>query len=82
MDLIALLLSINGVQNVPSLDQRKSDQKEFLSIGGIPTVRYQGALGHVYYANSIAQIVVQVCVSLISVSRSKLTIRHTGNGQS
>lgn len=60
LDLFKWMLSINGVDSVPSVDTMKSLNAALQSVCGIETLEYEGALGHRYYVNSLAQILAQV----------------------
>ncbi|KAI5982242.1 hypothetical protein EDC04DRAFT_2915769 [Pisolithus marmoratus] len=52
-------LSVLGVDNVPSTRILKDIDSALQSQYGIPSVRYQGALGHVYYVNHLPSIIAQ-----------------------
>ncbi|KAF5367924.1 hypothetical protein D9758_004368 [Tetrapyrgos nigripes] len=57
LETISWALRVNGVNHVPSLESRKHVQKMLDAICGIRTIRYNGALGHIYYVNSLADII-------------------------
>ncbi|KAK7464371.1 hypothetical protein VKT23_006538 [Stygiomarasmius scandens] len=59
LDLFLWLLRVNGVQDVPSVKSMKDLNSKLQALYGIETYKYKGALGHVYYVNSIADIVAQ-----------------------
>jgi hypothetical protein len=60
LDLFLWLLRVNGMQDVPSVKTMQALNKSLHSICGIRTIEYNGALGHRYYMNSLADIVAQV----------------------
>lgn len=49
-----------GVGNLPSVAQLKDSNVRMQGYCGVKSIRYEGQLGHLYYANSIADIVSQV----------------------
>lgn len=49
-----------GVVNAPTIAQQKRIRQSLQSKYGIKTIRYQGALGHIYYVNDLAKIIAQV----------------------
>lgn len=52
------LLNVDYLPSVSTLKALSADQQEAV---GIRTLRYDGALGHVYYVNSMADTIAQVC---------------------
>ncbi|KAI6039086.1 hypothetical protein EDC04DRAFT_3012242 [Pisolithus marmoratus] len=52
-------LSVLGVDNVPSTRMLKDIDSSLQSQYGIPSVRYEGALGHIYYVNHLPSIIAQ-----------------------
>ncbi|KAI6148028.1 hypothetical protein BKA82DRAFT_151609, partial [Pisolithus tinctorius] len=52
-------LSVLGVDNIPSTRTLKDLDNSLQSQYGIPSVRYQGSLGHVYYVNHLPSIIAQ-----------------------
>ncbi|KAI6111303.1 hypothetical protein F5141DRAFT_1188430 [Pisolithus sp. B1] len=52
-------LSILGVDNIPSTWVLKDIDNSLQSQYGIPSVHYQGALGHMYYVNYLPSIIAQ-----------------------
>lgn len=58
------LLAANGVDYVPSISQMKSQQEELRKHFSVKTKKYNGALGHTYYVNSLAGIISQVRTNL------------------
>ncbi|KAI6028105.1 hypothetical protein EDC04DRAFT_2869165 [Pisolithus marmoratus] len=52
-------LSVLGVDNVPSTRMLKDIDSMLQSQYGIPSVRYEGALGHIYYINHLPSIIAQ-----------------------
>ena len=81
MEIVTWALSAFGINNVPSVDVMKSVDDYLQSLCGIHTVRYQGALGHIYYMNDLAGIIRQVRVGLY-FSTLFLTKSNQGNGKS
>ncbi|KAE9383713.1 hypothetical protein BT96DRAFT_772206, partial [Gymnopus androsaceus JB14] len=59
LDLFLWLLRVNGVSDVPSVKTMKSLNEALQKMCGIDTLCYDGALGHRYYVNSLAQIIAQ-----------------------
>ncbi|KAK7438400.1 hypothetical protein VKT23_018013 [Stygiomarasmius scandens] len=57
LETISWALRVNGVNHVPSLDSQKHARRMLDAICGISTIRYSGALGHIYYVNSLAEII-------------------------
>ena len=53
-------LSVLGISNVPSVRVAKDIDKALQASCGIETKRYEGPLGHVYYANDIGGIIAHV----------------------
>lgn len=49
-----------GVPNLPSDKTMDQIDKEMQCMCGIRSIRYDGKLGHVYYANDLAAIIAQV----------------------
>ncbi|KAF8919278.1 hypothetical protein CPB85DRAFT_1529674 [Mucidula mucida] len=59
LDLFLWLLSANSVPDVPSVKSMQTLNKHLQKLCGIESIRYDGALGHVYYVNSLADIIAQ-----------------------
>ncbi|KAJ7596205.1 hypothetical protein C8J56DRAFT_1022550 [Mycena floridula] len=59
LDLFLWLLRVNGVQDVPSVKSMQAVNAALQSMCGIETLAYDGALGHRYHVNSLAQIIAQ-----------------------
>jgi len=59
-DLISWLLAFNDNENVPGGTQLKNIQEHLQTSYGIETIKYDGALGHAYYVNSIEALIAQV----------------------
>ncbi|KAL0577207.1 hypothetical protein V5O48_004773 [Marasmius crinis-equi] len=59
LDLFLWLLRINGIQNVPSAKTMKELNANLQKLFGIQTYKYKGAYGHIYYVNSLADIIAQ-----------------------
>ncbi|KAI6042116.1 hypothetical protein EDC04DRAFT_2878613 [Pisolithus marmoratus] len=57
-------LSILGVDNVPSTRMLKDIDSSLQSQYGIPSVQYEGALGHIYYINHLPSIIAQEMANL------------------
>lgn len=51
---------MSTVNDVPSLSQRQKMNEILQKYCGINTLRYEGALGHIYYLNSISDLIAQV----------------------
>jgi hypothetical protein len=61
LDLFLWLLKVNDVDDVPSVKAMQTLNDMLQKMCGIDTIKYKGALGHIYYVNSLAQIIAQVC---------------------
>ncbi|KAJ6569397.1 hypothetical protein B0H19DRAFT_1257049 [Mycena capillaripes] len=59
LDLFLWLLKVNHVEDVPSIKQMQKINLALQKICGIETIAYNGALGHKYFVNSLAQIIAQ-----------------------
>ena len=60
LDLLLWLLEVNDVQDLPSPRSLKNLEVVMQKIHGVRTLSYDGALGHKYYVNSLADIIAQV----------------------
>jgi hypothetical protein len=60
MDIITWGLRVFGIDDIPSVDVLKDLDAELQDLCGIRSIRYEGALGHVYYVNNIEDIIAQV----------------------
>jgi hypothetical protein len=60
LDLLLWLLRINGIADVPSPNSIKNVQTILHTMCGVESLPYDGALGHKFYVNSLAQIIAQV----------------------
>lgn len=60
LDLFLWLLKVNNVDDVPSVKGMQSLNESLQKMCGIDSIPYNGALGHKYYVNSLAQIIAQV----------------------
>ncbi|KAJ7590368.1 hypothetical protein C8J56DRAFT_859767 [Mycena floridula] len=58
-NIIAWTLEIMGVNHVPSIQAMKKIEVALQESCGIKTIRYDGPLGHIYYVNSLADILGQ-----------------------
>ncbi|KAJ7133509.1 hypothetical protein C8R44DRAFT_829315 [Mycena epipterygia] len=59
LDLFLWLLKVNNVDDVPSVKSMQTLNLALQKICGIESIAYDGALGHKYYVNSLAQIIAQ-----------------------
>ncbi|KAJ7246704.1 hypothetical protein C8J57DRAFT_1438159 [Mycena rebaudengoi] len=59
LDLFLWLLKVNQVDDVPSVKSMQTMNAALQKMCGIDSIPYDGALGHKYYVNSIAQIIAQ-----------------------
>ncbi|KAF8883584.1 hypothetical protein CPB85DRAFT_1442386 [Mucidula mucida] len=59
LDLFLWLLSANSVPDVLSVKSMQTLNERLQKLCGIESIRYNGALGHVYYVNSLADIIAQ-----------------------
>lgn len=60
LDLFLWLLKENGVNDVPSVKTMQSLNDALQKLCGIDTLAYDGALGHKYFVNDLAQLIAQV----------------------
>lgn len=60
LDLFIWLLKVNSVDDVPSVKSMQELNAILQKLCGIQSIPYDGALGHKYYVNSLAQIIAQV----------------------
>ncbi|CAK5277165.1 unnamed protein product [Mycena citricolor] len=59
LDLFLWLLKVNNIPYVPSIKQMQRLNLGLQKLCGIETIAYNGALGHKYFVNNIAQIIAQ-----------------------
>ncbi|KAJ7135127.1 hypothetical protein C8R46DRAFT_1362251, partial [Mycena filopes] len=59
LDLFLWLLKVNNVDDVPSVKSMQTINLALQKMCGIESIPYDGALGHKYYVNSLAQIIAQ-----------------------
>ncbi|KAJ7294046.1 hypothetical protein C8J57DRAFT_1042339 [Mycena rebaudengoi] len=59
LDLFLWLLKINNVDDVPSVKSMQELNAMLQKLCGIESIAYDGALGHKYYVNNLAQIIAQ-----------------------
>ncbi|KAL4242306.1 hypothetical protein ABKN59_012009 [Abortiporus biennis] len=59
MEVILWSMAILGVDDVPSVSVMKEIDATLQVLCGVDTIRYEGKLGHVYYANDLASIIAQ-----------------------
>ncbi|KAJ3866522.1 hypothetical protein EV359DRAFT_71791 [Lentinula novae-zelandiae] len=59
LDLFLWLLRVNGVQDATSVKTMKDLDAKLQTLYGIQTFKYKGAFGHLYYVNSLADIISQ-----------------------
>jgi hypothetical protein len=60
LELFIWLLKVNNVDDVPSVKSMQELNAMLQKLCGIESIAYNGALGHKYYVNSLAQIIAQV----------------------
>ena len=60
LNLFLWLLRINQIEDVPTVKGMQRANIALQKICGIDTLAYDGAFGHKYYVNSLAQIIAQV----------------------
>ncbi|KAI0040193.1 hypothetical protein FA95DRAFT_912230 [Auriscalpium vulgare] len=59
MEIIRWGLAMFGIDNIPSVSWMKELDSDLQRIYGIRTLRHTGALGHIYYTNSLSDIIAQ-----------------------
>ncbi|KIK60034.1 hypothetical protein GYMLUDRAFT_59756 [Collybiopsis luxurians FD-317 M1] len=57
LEVILWAIQVLGVPDVPSVASMKEVQKMLDAVCGVRTLQYHGALGHIYYTNSLEDIV-------------------------
>ena len=57
---ICWAMSSLGVSSLPSQYVLKNSTNKMHAKYGIRTIRYEGALGHIYYVNDLLQLIAQV----------------------
>lgn len=82
LDILIWLLRINEVNDVPSVKTMKNLEDMLQSMCGINSIPYNGALGHRYYVNSLADIIRQVKSANIINALQLPLIDFLGNGKS
>ena len=60
MDIIMWAMELLKVDHLPSVSTLKDISSKQQEKVGIRTLRYEGALGNIYYANSLADTIAQV----------------------
>ncbi|CAK5270513.1 unnamed protein product [Mycena citricolor] len=73
LDLFLWLLKVNNVPDVPSIKQMQQLDLALQKLCGIETIAYNGALGHKYHVNSLAQIIAQASLRCLSEIRFGLS---------
>ena len=73
LDLFLWLLTVNGIEDVPSVRSLGGLNAALQHACGIDSLAYKGALGHVYYVNSLSQILAQVRSWAVSYSVISVT---------
>lgn len=79
LDLFLWLLKVNDIDDVPSVKNLQSLNATLQKMCGIESIPYDGALGHKYYVNNLAEIIAQVCAGINKFIVMYLT-PTTGNG--
>ncbi|KAJ3912202.1 hypothetical protein F5877DRAFT_93625 [Lentinula edodes] len=59
LDLFLWLLRVNGIEDATSVKTMKDLDTKLQKLYGIQTYKYKGAFGHLYYVNSLADIISQ-----------------------
>lgn len=60
MEIILWSVAMLGIANRPSVAMLKTVDEILQARCGIESIRYQGPLGHVYYANDLGSLMAQV----------------------
>lgn len=83
LDLFLWLLKVNNVDDVPSVKTMQNINAALQKMCGVDSIAYDGALGHRYFVNSLAQIIAQVYSSCSVATSFLLTdpLVHPGNRQ-
>jgi hypothetical protein len=69
LELFIWLLKVNNVDDVPSVKSMQELNLMLQKLCGIESIAYNGALGHKYYVNSLAQIISQARRKNIPLNR-------------
>lgn len=64
MESIEWCMTEMGCEDIPSVSVLKAIDQILQNHCGIETLRYEGPLGHTYYANALDGLIAQVCVEL------------------
>lgn len=67
MDIIMWGMELLNVHHLPSVSTLKDISSKQQEEVGIRTLRYEGALGNIYYANSLADTIAQVRLFSLSI---------------
>jgi len=62
MEIISWGMAVLGIDDLPSISSMKNVSDNLQDLYGIQTHCYEGALGHIYYVNSLADQIAQVCI--------------------
>jgi len=79
LDILLWLLHVNGIHDLPSPRAMKKIEAAMQEAHGVRTIPYDGALGHKYYVNSLADMIAQVCLAQYVLLVFELCV---GNGES
>ncbi|KAF8486509.1 hypothetical protein JB92DRAFT_3085578 [Gautieria morchelliformis] len=60
LDIFLWMLKVNGMDDVPSVKAQKLVNASIQHLCGIDTVKYNGATGHKFYVNNLAQLIAQM----------------------
>lgn len=81
IDILLWLLRVNNVDDVPSVKSVKRIEDTIQRLCGIRSIPYDGALGHRYYVNSLADLIQQVCHTA-EMKTITLSVLFEGNDES
>ncbi|KAF8173028.1 hypothetical protein K438DRAFT_1940336 [Mycena galopus ATCC 62051] len=71
---------LNEVDDVPSVKSMQTLNAAIQKMCGIDTIAYNGALGHKYFVNSLAQIIARVGLKSVSkIATSLITVQEMSN---
>ncbi|KAF8515093.1 hypothetical protein JB92DRAFT_3156825 [Gautieria morchelliformis] len=59
VDIFLWMLKVNVIDDVPSVRSMKALNTSMQHLCGIESIKYNGALGHTYYVNNMAQLIAQ-----------------------
>src|SRR5882672_426411 len=75
---LGIFLKVNDVDDVPSVKSMQTLNAMLQKMCRVDSIKYKGALGHLYHVNSLSQIIAQVCIPHLD----NPNLMATGDGRS